>query len=227
MEDLVSMFAKLRRLTVIISLSLVLFVSWSSLVFGTEKVNVCNQGDVEVFYASLGVRENFMSTSAKIQGLFSIDPGTCRDVLPGGMSDVTVAFFYRDRSGTFGNTVFKVKGPEESLFRTKLSQICVNLEGFRDNSTRDHLSLSQFIKIWTPPCLQGYFPAKTSFGVWEESDYIYTIDISPSRDTLVAPIPPLPENEIKTFDDGARNERHLRNDVPHGKGKITWPDGRE
>jgi hypothetical protein len=143
------------------------------------------------------------------------------------MSDVTVAFFYKDRSGTFGNAVFKVKGHEESLFRTKLSQICVNLEGFRDNSTRDHLSLSQFIKIWTPPCLQGYFPAKTSFGVWEESDYIYTIDISPSQDTLVAPIPPLPENEIKTFDDGARQEGHLRDAVPPGKGKMTWPDGRE
>jgi hypothetical protein len=113
------------------------------------------------------------------------------------------------------------------LFRTKLSQICVNLEGFRDDSTRDHLSLSQFIKIWTPPCLQGYFPAKTSFGVWEESDYIYTIDISPSQDTLVAPIPPLPENEIKTFDDGARQEGHLRDAVPLGKGKMTWPDGRE
>jgi hypothetical protein len=190
-------------------------------------VNVCNQGDVEVFYASLGVRENFMSASAKIQGLFSIDPGNCRDVVPGGMSDVTVAFFYKDRSGTFGNAVFKVKGHEESLFRTKLSQICVNLEGFRDNSTRDHLSLSQFIKIWTPPCLQGYFPAKTSFGVWEESDYIYTIDISPSQDTLVVPFPPLPENEIKTFDDGARQEGHLRDDVPPGKDKMTWPDGRE
>jgi hypothetical protein len=201
MEDLVSMFAKIRRLTGIISLSLVLFVSWSSLVFGTEKVNVCNQGDVEVFYASLGVRENFMSASAKIQGLFSIDPGNCRDVVPGGMSDVTVAFFYRDRSGTFGNAVFPVKGDEALLFRTKLSKICVNLEGFRDTSTRDHLSLSQFIKIWTPPCLDGYFPAKTSFGVWEESDYIYTIDIAPSQDILVAPFP---ENEIKTFDEGAR-----------------------
>jgi hypothetical protein len=190
MDDLVSMFGKIRRLTGIISLGLVLVVSWSSLVFGTEMVNVCNQGDVEVLYASLGVRENFMSASAKIQGLFSIDPGKCRNVVPGGMSDVTVAFFYRDRSGTFGNTVFKVKGHEKSLFRTKLSQICVNLEGFRDNSTRDHLSLSQFLKIWIPPCLPGYFPAKTSFGVWEESDYIYTIDISPSQDTLVAPFPP-------------------------------------
>jgi len=203
----VSMFAKIRRLTGIISLSLVLFVSWSSLVFGTEKVNVCNQGDVEVFYASFGVRENFMSASAKIQGLFSIAPGNCRNVVPGGMSDVTVAFFYRDRSGTFGNTVFKVKGDEGS-FRTKLSQICVNLEGFRANSTQDHLSLSEFIKIWTPPCLHGYFPAKTSFGVWGESNYIYTIDISPSQDTLIAPFPPLPENEIKTFDDGARHEGH-------------------
>ena len=185
-----SMFGKIRRLTGIISLCLVLVVSWSSLVFGTEIVNVCNKGDVEVLYASLGVRENFMSASAKIQGLFSINPGNCRNVVPGGMSDVTVAFFYRDRSGTFGNTVFKVKGHEKSLFRTKLSQICVNLEGFRDNSTRDHLSLSQFIKVWTPPCLDGYFPAKTSFGVWEESNYIYTIDISPSQDTLVAPFPP-------------------------------------
>ena len=208
-----SMFAKIRRLTGIISLSLVLFVSWSSLVFGTEKVNVCNQGDVEVFYASLGVRESFMSASAKIQGLFSIDPGTCRDVLPGGMSDVTVAFFYRDRSGTFGNTVFKVKGPEESLFRTKFSQICVNLEEFRDNSTRDHLSLSQFIKRWTPPCLHGYFPAKTSFGVWEEKDYIYTIDISPSQATAVTPFPILPENEIKTFDDSALDEGRLRDEA--------------
>jgi hypothetical protein len=190
MADLVSMIGKIRRLAGIISFGLVLAVSWSSLVFGTEMVNVCNQGDVEVFYASLGVRENFMSASAKIQGLFSIDPGNCRDVVPGGMSDVTVAFFYKDRSGTFGNAVFKVKGHEESLFRAKLSQICVNPEGFRDNSTRDHLSLSQFIKIWTPPCLQGYFPAKTSFGVWEESDYIYKIDVSPSQDTLVAPFPP-------------------------------------
>jgi hypothetical protein len=190
MEDLVSMFGKIRRLAGIVSFGLVLVVSWSSLVLGREMVNVCNQGDVEVFYASLGVRENFMSASAKIQGLFSIDPGNCRDVVPGGMSDVTVAFFYKDRTGTFGNAVFKVKGHEESLFRTKLSQICINLEGFRDNSTRDHLSLSQFIKIWTPPCLQGHFPAKTSFGVWEERDYMYTIDISPSQDTLVAPIPP-------------------------------------
>jgi hypothetical protein len=189
MEDLVSMFGKIRRLTGIISLGLVLVVSWSSLVFGTEMVNVCNQGDVEILYASLGVRENFMSASAKIQGLFSIDPGKCRNVVPGGMSDVTVAFFYRDRSGTFGNTVFKVK-VDEGSFRTKFSQICVNLEGFRDNSTRDHLSLSQFIKIWTPPCLDGYFPAQTSFGVWEQKDYIYTIDISPSQDTLVAPFPP-------------------------------------
>jgi hypothetical protein len=190
MEDLVSMFVKIRKLTGIISLGLVLVVGWSSLVFGTEMVNVCNHGDVEVLYASLGVRENFMSASAKIQGLFSIDPGKCRNVVPGEMSDVTVAFFYRDRSGTFGNTVFKVKGHEESLFRTKLSQICVNLEGFRDNSTRDHLSLSQFIKQWTPPCLDGYFPAKTSFGVWEESNYIYTIDISASQDIVVAPFPP-------------------------------------
>ena len=190
MKDLVSMFGKIRRLTGMISFGLVLGVGWSSLVFATEIVNVCNQGDVEVFYASLGVRENFMSASAKIQGLFAMDPGNCRNVIPGGMSDVTVAFFYRDRSGTFGNAVFKVKGHEESLFRTKLSQICVNLKGFRDNSTRDHLSLSQFIKKWTPPCLQGYFPAKTSFGVWEERDYIYTIDISPSQDTLVASFPP-------------------------------------
>ena len=190
MEVLVSICGKLRRLTGIISLGLLLLVSWSSLVFGKEMVNVCNHGDVEVFYASLGVRENFMSTSAKIQGLFSIDPGNCRDVMPGGMSDVTVAFFYKDRSGTFGNAVFKVKGHEESLFRTKLPQICVNPEGFRANSTRDDLSLSQFIKIWTPPCLDGYFPAKTSFGVWKERDYIYTIDISPSQDTLVASFPP-------------------------------------
>ena len=221
------MFGKIKRLTNIISLGLVLVVSWSSLVFGTEIVNVCNQGDVEVFYASLGVRENFMSTNAKIQGLFSIDPGNCRDIVPGGMSDVSVAFFYRDRSGTFGNTVFKVKGHEESLFRTRLSQICVNLEGFRDNSNRDHLSLNQFIKIWTPPCQLGYFPAKTSLGVWEERDYIYTIDISPSQDIAVAPFPPIPENEIKTFDDGARYEGHLRDNVPHGKGKMTWLDGRE
>ena len=116
------MFGKIRRLTGIISLGLVLVVNWSSLVLATEMVNVCNQGDVEVFYASLGVRENFMSTSAKIQGLFSIDPGKCRDIVPGGMSDVTAAFFYRDRSGTFGNTVFQMKGHEESLFRTKLSR---------------------------------------------------------------------------------------------------------
>ena len=184
------MFGKRRRLTGMISLGLVLVVSWSSLVVATEIGNVCNQGDVEVFYASLGVRESFVSASAKIQGLFAIAPGNCRNVIPGGMSDVDVAFFYRDRSGTFGNAVFKVKGHEESLLRNKLSQICVNLEGFRENSTRDHLSLSQFIKKWTPPCLQGYFPAKTSFGVWEERDYIYTIDISPSQDTLVAPFPP-------------------------------------
>jgi len=187
-----------------IGFGLALVVSWSSLVFGTEMVNVCNQGDVEVFYASLGVHESFMSSSAKIQGLFSLDPGNCRDVVPGGMSEVEVAFFYQDRSGTFGNAVFPVKGPEGSLFRTKLSQICVNPEGFRDTSTRDHLSLSQFIKKWTPPCLHGYVPAKTSFGVWEESDYIYTIDIAPSQDTRVAPFPPLPENEIKTLDEGAR-----------------------
>jgi len=190
MEDLLSMYGKIRRLTGIISLGLVLVVSWSSLVFGTEIVNVCNQGDVEVFYASLGVRENFMSTSAKIQGLFSIHPGQCRDVVPSEMSDVSVAFFYRDRSGTFGNAVFNVNWHEGSLVKTKLSHICVNLEGFRDNSTRDDLILSQFIKIWTPPCLDGYFPARTSFGVWEERDYIYTIDISPSQDTLVAPFPP-------------------------------------
>lgn len=198
------MFGKIRKLTGIISLSLVLVVSWSSLVLGTEMVNVCNHGDVEIFYASLGVHETFMSTSAKIQGLFSIDPGKCRDIVPGGMSDVTAAFFYRDRSGTFGNTIFQVKGQAESLFRTPLPQICVNLEGFRDNSTQDHLSLSQFIKKWTPPCLYGYFPAKTSFGVWDERDYIYTIDISPSRDTHLAPFPPLSESEIKSSDDGTR-----------------------
>jgi hypothetical protein len=181
---------KKRNLQLPIGLAFTLLVSWSPVVFGTEIVNVCNHGDVEVFYASLGVRENFMSTSAEIQGLFSIHPGQCRDVVPSGMSDVSVAFFYRDRSGTFGNAVFSVNWHEGSLVRTKLSQICVNLEGFRDNSTRDDLSLSQFIKIWTPPCLQGYFPAKTSFGVWGESNYIYTIDISPSQDTLVAPFPP-------------------------------------
>ena len=184
------MFGKIRRLIGLISLGLVLVVSVNSLAFGREMVNVCNQGDVEVFYASLGVRERFLSSSAIIQGLFAIDPGNCRNVIPGGMSDVDVAFFYRDRSGTFVNAVFPVRGDEAALFRTKLSQICVNLEGFRENSTRDHLSLSQFIKKWTPPCLQGYFPAKTSFGVWEERDYIYTIDISPFQDTLVAPFPP-------------------------------------
>ena len=183
-------FGKIRRLTGLISLGLVLVVSWSSLAFGREIVNVCNQGDVEVVYASLGVQESFMSDSAIIQGLFSIDPGQCRNVVPGGMSDVTAAFFYRDRAGTFGNTVFKVEGPEESLFKTRLAQICVNPKGFRENSTRDGLSLSQFIKMWTPPCLKGYYPAKTSFGVWEETDYLYTIDISPSRDTRVAPFPP-------------------------------------
>ena len=183
------MVRKIRRLTGIISLGLVLVVSWSSLVFGTEMVNVCNHGDVEVFYASLGVRETFMSSSAKIQGLFSIDPGRCRDVVPGGMSDVTVAFFYRDRSGTFGNTVIKVKDDEGS-FRPQISQICVNLEGFRDTSTRDHLGLSQFIMIWTPPCLDGHFPAKTSFGVWGKRNYSYIFDISPSQNTLVAPFPP-------------------------------------
>lgn len=198
------MLGKRRRLTGTIILVLVLSVSWSSLVFGREMVNVCNQGDVEVFYASFGERESFLSSSAIIQGLFSIDPGICRDVVPGGMSDVTVAFFYRDRSGMFGNAVFPVKGDEASLFRTKFSEICVNLEGFRDTSTREHLSLSQFIKIWTPPCLEGYFPAKTSFGVWGEKDYTYTVDISPSQDTRVAPFPPLPENEIKTFDNGAK-----------------------
>jgi hypothetical protein len=190
MEDLASMFRTIRRLTGIFSWALVLVLGWSSLVLGIETVNVCNQGDVEVVYASLGVRESFLSDSAIIQGLFSIDPGQCRNVVPGGMSDVTVAFFYRDRSGTFGNTVFKVEGPEESLFKTTLSQICVNPEGFRDTSTRDGLSLSQFIKMWTPPCRKGHYLAKTSFGVWEETDYLYTIDISPSQDTLVAPFPP-------------------------------------
>ncbi len=199
-----STLGKIRRRTGIIGLGLVLVLSWSCLVLATEMVNVCNQGDVEVFYASLGVRENFMSTSAKIQGLFSIDPGRCRNIVPGGMSDVTVAFFYRDRSGTFGNSVFQVNGHEESLFRTQLSHICVHVEGFGDNSTRDDLSLSQFIKKWTPPCLRGYFPAKTSFGVWKERDYIYTINIAPFLDTPVAPFPPLSENEIKPFDDGAR-----------------------
>ena len=202
------MFGKIRRLIGLISLGLVLVVSLNSLAFAREMLNVCNQGDVEVFYASLGLRESFLSSSAIIQGLFSLDPGTCRDVVPGGMSDVTVAFFYRDRSGTFGNEVFPVKGDEASFFKTKLSEICVNLEGFRDTSTRDHLSLSQFIKIWTPPCLHGYSPAKTSFGVWEERDYMYTVDIFPSQNTRVPPFPPLPENEIKTFDDGARNEGH-------------------
>jgi hypothetical protein len=184
------MFGKIRKLTGIICLSPVLFVSWSSLVFGAEIVNVCNQGDVEVFYGSLGVREDFFSTSAEIQGLFSIHPGQCRDVVPSEMSDVSVAFFYRDRSGTFGNAVFNVNWHEGSLVKTKLSHICVNLEGFRDNNTEDDLSLSQFLKIWTPPCLQGYSPAKTSFGVWGERDYIYTIDISPSQNTRVAPFPP-------------------------------------
>ena len=174
---------------------LVLVVTWSSLVFGKEMVNVCNKGDVEVLYASLGVRDNFLSDSAIIQGLFSIAPGECRNVIPGGMSDVTAAFFYIDRSGTFGNTVFKVKGPEKSLFKTKVSVICVHTEGFRENSTQHDLSLDQFIKKWTPPCLDGYFPAKTSFGVWEETDYVYTIDIAPFQDTLVAPFPPMPEGQ--------------------------------
>ena len=87
------MFGKIRRLTGLISLGLVLVVSWSSFVLGTEMVKVCNQGDVEVFYASLGVRENFLSSSAIIQGLFSIDPGNCRAIegVPGWRLEATLA----------------------------------------------------------------------------------------------------------------------------------------
>ena len=188
------MLWKRRKVTGLISLGLVVLVSWSAPAFGREIVNVCNQGNVEVFYASLGVRKSFFSDGGIIQGLFSIEPGKCRDVVPGGMSDVTTAFFYKDKAGTFGNAVFTVKGPEKSITQAMLAHICVNPEGFRETSAQDDLSIGQFIKRWTPPCLDGYFPAKTSFGAWEERNYIYTIDISPSQNTLLAPFPPLHEN---------------------------------
>ena len=192
MEDGVLMLGKVRRSIAFICLSLLLFMSWSPLVFGREIVNVCNHGDVEVFYASLGVHDTWLSTNAKAQGLFTIDPGQCRDVVPGEMSNVTVAFFYKDQSEKFGNVVFDVEGDEASLFHTKIPQICVDPDGFRDTLTQNEVSLSQFIKKWTPPCLKGYFPAKTSFGVWGEKDFIFSVDISPSQATPVPAFPLLP-----------------------------------
>ncbi len=185
-------------LTGLISSGLLLVDGWSTLVLASEKVDVCNKGDVEVFYASLGVRDNFLSEQAIIQGLFSIEPGKCRNIIPGGMSDVTAAFFYVDKSGTLGNTVFKVDGPEKSLFNTRLLQICVHPDGFRRSSTRDRMSLMQFLKKWTPPCPSEYFPGKTSFGVWDKRDYHHTIDIYPSQDIRVEPFPPLSPDRLRS-----------------------------
>ncbi len=188
------MLWKMRNLLGIISLGFGTLMYWNAPAFGGETVNVCNQGNVEVFFASLGVRESFWSDSGIIQGLFSIEPSNCRDVTPGDMSDVVTAFFYEDKAGTFGNIVFNAEGPEKSIVKAKLSQICVHPEGFRETSAQDDLSTSEFIKKWTPPCPKGYFPAKASFGAWGEKDYFYTIDISPFHHTLVSPFPPLLEN---------------------------------
>ena len=43
-----------------------------SLASAQEIVRVCNKGDVEVFYASLGTHQQLLSASARIEGLYPI-----------------------------------------------------------------------------------------------------------------------------------------------------------
>ena len=228
-----------------------LWLSSFSLASAQEIVRVCNKGDVEVFYASLGTHQQLLSASARIEGLYPIPPGDCRDVMPFGMSNVTVAFFHVDKTGKLGNVVYATeKGPRGALKKAGLDRICVKLGQFQDGIAQRQQSLRQFVQSWTPPCPPGLVSAETSFGAWGGSNFVYTMNITPSLDDLVKPleedkksrnrtdpVKPLTEDnksrtrddeltiQTKTFDDGTKYEGQMRDGTPHGHGVMSSPDG--
>lgn len=200
-----------------------------------EVVYVCNKGEIELLYASLGTFVQLLGASASIEGLHPIPPGKCRDVMPLGMTDVTVSFFHVDKAGQLGNVVYSIEGAERgALARAKADRMCIELGTFKDNNKRRRQSFSQFVQSWSPPCPPGRVSAENSFGVWGKTNFEYTINLRPSLDDRVTPLTEANEaseqddpsrRHEKRFDDGSDYVGQMKDGVPHGYGVMRWPDG--
>lgn len=199
-----------------------------------EAVYVCNKGDIELLYASLGTRVQLLSANASIDGMYPIPPGACRDVMPIGMQNVTVAFFHVDRAGQLGNVVYSLEGAERGLKKMGSDRMCVERDKFQDSTSRRRLSFSQFVQSWTPPCSPGRVSVKNTFMAWGGTNSEYTINLRPSLDDLVTPLTEDSEashqddpsrSYDKKFDDGSYYVGQLKDGVPHGQGVMRWPDG--
>jgi len=211
----------------LVVLSLSLWVSPASSAVTREEVHVCNKGDIELLYASLGTFVQLLGASARIEGLYPIPPGECRDVMPLGMTDVTVAFFHVDKTGQLGNVVYSLDGEGSSLKKTGLDRMCVERGRFKDSNKRRRQSLSQFVQSWTPPCPPGRVSVKNTFMAWGGRNFVYTIDLKPSLDDLVIPlVDEASQIHAKRFDDGAYYEGQMKDGAPHGQGIMRWLDGR-
>ncbi|MBX3325206.1 MAG: hypothetical protein U0223_12060 [Nitrospira sp.] len=192
-----------------------------------EVVNVCNNGDIELLYASLGTRVQLLAIHASIEGLYTIPPGACRDVMPLGMKNVTVAFFHVDKAGQLGNVVYSLEGEGSSLKEMKSDRMCVKVGKFADDTFKRRQTYSQFVQSWSPPCPPGLVSVKNTFMAWGGTNFVYTIDLTPSLDDPVIPLmDQASQSHDKRFDDGADYVGQLKDGVPHGHGVMRWPDGR-
>lgn len=186
-----------------------------------EEVYVCNKGDIELLYASLGTFVQLLGASARIEGLYPIPPGECRDVMPLGMTDVTVAFFHVDKTGQLGNVVYSLENAESGLKKMGLDRMCVELGRFKDSNKRRRQSLSQFVQSWTPPCPPGRVSAQNSFMAWGGRNFVYTIDLTPSLDD---PVLPLTEDTEASQTPKGRSDDNIPSS--HDSSKRPTKDGR-
>lgn len=161
-----------------------------SIVYAADRVDVCNRGDVELWYVSLGSRVTVTQNKARINGFQTIKPGECQNVLPKWMDRVSVAFFYIDEAGTFGNAVFKIDDWWNE--GVDFQHVCVDPSNHFQGDEMAEIGwggAKEFIAKWSPPCKQGFVPAAISMSVGEmRKSERHSIKVSPSRNDRLRPL---------------------------------------
>lgn len=149
-------------------------------------LSVCNEGNVELYYAKLSTDSGFVSgETASIDGYWSVDADDCQSVNSDRNKTITLAFFMTNDKGIWGNVHFAGSSANSSLgeYYWAPEQICLP---WSSGVVSEYGARRSVIPEFTPPCPEGYGAAGVSVAAkMSSSDRPVTVNLAPDKSVTV------------------------------------------
>lgn len=179
---------------------LALWLPTSSADSGTAEL--CNKGDLWLYFTRLGRPSGLLSTTAVYEGFIAVGPGQCASLVPYSMAESTIALFQQDSQGVLGNIVMT---PTTGRYSNDHPEyLCVRPRG----AFRIFGNESELVRKFTGACPTGFVKAKTSFTITLGTDN-QTLNASGDSSARMRPWggdPSLTRIRPETLSEGERNK---------------------